>query len=207
MSAGEKPMADATEHHEAIQEAHEKSGTRWIGVYIATLAVLLAICGMGGSNATKDMVNSNVEVTNYWSFFQAKNIRQAQLRLAADRFEIDLAINPNVSDDVRKNIEGKIKRYRETADRYESDPKEGDGKKELMAKARSFESDRARAQRKDPYFDFAEALIQIAIVLASVTIITGARALLAGSIGLGVIGALLMVNGFMLWFSIGFLEH
>jgi hypothetical protein len=162
---------------------------------------------MGGSNATKDMVNSNVEVTNYWSFFQAKNIRQAQLRLAADRFEIDLAINPNVSDDVRKNIEGKIKRYRETADRYESDPKEGDGKKELMAKARSFESDRARAQRKDPYFDFAEALIQIAIVLASVTIITGARALLAGSIGLGVIGALLMVNGFMLWFSIGFLEH
>jgi nitroreductase len=94
-----------------------------------------------------------------------------------------------------------------TCDRYESDPKEGDGKKELMAKARSFESDRARAQRKDPYFDFAEALIQIAIVLASVTIITGARALLAGSIGLGVIGALLMVNGFMLWFSIGFLEH
>ena len=200
-------MADATELHENIQEAKERPQTKWIGVWIAILAVLLAITGMGGSNALKDMINANVEVTNYWAFFQAKNIRQTEFRLAADRLEVDLALNPNMPEAARKDIEGKIKRYKETAARYESDPKEGDGKKELMAKAKSLEADRAKAQRKDPYFDFAEALLQIAIVLASVTIITGAVPLLIGSLGVGVLGAFLMFNGFMLWFKIGLLEH
>src|SRR5262249_54559420 len=128
-------MAEATEAHESIQEANEKKGTKWIGVWIAVLAVLLAITSMGGSNSMKDMINANVEVTNYWSFFQAKNIRQTQFRLAADQLEIDLAANPNMPEAARKNIETKIKRYRETVERYESDPKEGDGKKELMSKA------------------------------------------------------------------------
>ena len=200
-------MAEATEVHENIQEAHEKTGTKWIGVYIAVLAVMLAITSMGGSNSMKDMINANVEVTNEWGRFQAKTIRQTEVRLAADRLEVDLLLNPAMPEEVRKNIEAKIKRYKETAERYESDPKEGDGRKELMAKARQLEVDRAKAQRKDPYFDFAEALIQIAIVLASVTIITGAWPLFAGSLGAGLLGVLFMLNGFMLWVKIGFLEH
>ncbi len=155
----------------------------------------------------KDMINANVEVTNYWAFFQAKNIRQTEFHLAAERLEVDLALNPNMPEAARKEIEGKIKRYKETAARYESDPKEGDGKKELMAKARALEAERAKAQRKDPYFDFAEALLQIAIVLASVTIITGARPLFYGSLGVGLLGALLMVNGYTLFLRIGLLEQ
>jgi hypothetical protein len=44
-------------------------------------------------------------------------------------------------------------------------------------------------------------------VLASVTIITGARLLLFGSLGVGLLGTSLMINGFTLWVAIGFLEH
>jgi len=200
-------MADAAELHESIQEAKERGGTKWVGVYIALLAVMLAICNMGGSNSMKDMINANVEVTNTWAFFQAKNIRQTEFRLAADRLEIDLQMNPNMPDAARKNIETKLKRYRETADRYESEPATGDGKKELTAKALQLTAERAKAQRKDPYFDFAEALLQIAIVLASVMIVTGVRSLLFVSLAMGALGTLLMVNGFTLWVAIGFLEH
>ncbi len=200
-------MAEATELHESIQEASEKKGAKWVGVYIALLAVMLAICSMGGSNAMKDMINSNVQVTNTWAFFQARNIRQTEFRLAADKLEFDLAANPAMPEAARKLAEAKIKSYRDTANRYESDPKENDGKKELMAQARKLEDDRAKAQRKDPYFDFAEALLQIAIVLASVMIITGARILLIASMALALIGAGLMVNGFTLAVPIGFMEH
>jgi len=200
-------MADAAELHESIQEAREKGGTKWLGVYIACLAVFLALCNMGGSNAMKDMINTNVEVTNTWAFFQAKNIRQTEFRLAADRLEIDLALNPTMPEAARKNIETKLKRYRETADRYESEPATGDGKKELTAKALQLTAERTKAQRKDPYFDFAEALLQIAIVLASVMIITGVRSLLFVSLAMGALGTLLMVNGFTLWLTIGLLEH
>lgn len=75
-------MAERTaEIHEELQEAHEKSGSKWVAVYIAILAVALAITGMGASNAMKDMLSNNIEAANLWSFFQAKtSARRASMR-------------------------------------------------------------------------------------------------------------------------------
>ncbi|MCW5771638.1 MAG: DUF4337 domain-containing protein [Rhodospirillaceae bacterium] len=195
------------EIHENLQEAHEKGGSKWIAVYIAIMAVALAVTNMGASNAMKDMLTNNVSASNYWSFFQAKTIRQTTFRVAADDLAVLAAINPTMPDAAKQQVDATIKRYRDTAARYESDPKEGDGRKELMAKARAHEKERDVAQRKDPYFDFGEALIQIAIVLASVSLITGARLLLGLSIVMSLCGGLLSLNGFTLWMKVGFLEH
>ena len=57
---------------------------KWVGVYIGVLAVLLAICSVGGANATKDATRANIEATNTWAFYQAKNIRRTSTNLAAD---------------------------------------------------------------------------------------------------------------------------
>ena len=81
-------------------------------------------------------------------------------------------------DAARAKIEETIKRWRATAERYESDPKTGQGKKELLAKAKEWEAERDRAAQRDPNFDFAEALFQIAIVLGSVSIVAVSRPLL-----------------------------
>ena len=54
---------------------------KWVGVYIGVLAVLLAICNVGGANATKDATHSNIAAANTWAFFQAKNIRRNSLGL------------------------------------------------------------------------------------------------------------------------------
>jgi hypothetical protein len=200
-------MAERTaEIHEELQEIHEKSGKKWVAVYIAVLAVVLAITSMGGSNSMKDMLNSNIEASNYWAFFQAKTIRQTTLRVAADDLAILAAVNPTMPEAAKKQLDDTMKRYRDTAARYESDPKEGDGRKELMAKAKQFEAEREKAQRKDPYFDFAEALLQIAIVLASVSLIAGSRLLLVVSMVMAIGGAFLSLNGFLLLVKIGFME-
>ena len=58
--------------------------------------------------------------------------------------------------------------YRKTVARYETEPETGEGKKELIAKAKEYEAKRDHALKQDPYFDYAEALLQIAIVLISV---------------------------------------
>jgi hypothetical protein len=90
------------------------------------------------------------------------------------------------------------KRYRDRVERYESDPSTGEGKKELLAKARDLEARRDHAAERDPNFDYAEALFQIAIVLGSVSIVAASRPLvnLSGLLAIG--GTLLMLNGYFL---------
>ena len=68
-----------------------RDSEKWIGVYIAVLAVMLALCAMGGGNAAKDATIKNIEATNTWAFFQAKNMRRHVLRLQADEMELRLA--------------------------------------------------------------------------------------------------------------------
>jgi hypothetical protein len=98
----------------------------------------------------------------------------------------------------KTGIEDHVKRWRATADRYETDPAGGQGKQELLVKARDWEAKRDRAAERDPNFDFAEALFQIAIVLGSVSIVAASRPLVRLSAALAVVAALLMVNGYFL---------
>jgi hypothetical protein len=197
----------SAEIHEELQEAHEKSGSKWVAVYIAMLAVALAITGMGASNAMKDMLSNNIEASNLWAFFQAKTIRKTSIDAAADQFGLILAANPNMSEAARKQIEATVKRYRDTSARYETEPDTREGRKELVARAKEKEQARDMAQRRDPYFDFAEALIQIAIVLASVSLITRTSLLLIVSFAMSGLGIFLSANGFLLFAKLAFLEH
>ncbi|HEV7874021.1 MAG TPA: DUF4337 family protein, partial [Enterovirga sp.] len=57
-------------------------------IVIAVFAMLLAITGLGGQNAAKEALSSNIQASNIYSFYQAKSIRQTSFVLAADSFEI-----------------------------------------------------------------------------------------------------------------------
>lgn len=187
-------------------EKTENPFKRRAAVAIAVFAMLLAITSLGGQNATKEALNSNIEASNYFNFFQAKNMRQTAFMLAADEFEFAWGNNPQLSDEAKAALRRKLEDYRRTVDRYESEPETGEGKKELMVKAREQVQKRDRALKQDPYFDYAEALLQIAIVLISVAIVAEQvwLAYLGGVVG--IIGALLMVNGYLLLVEIPFLS-
>jgi hypothetical protein len=99
-------------------------------------------------------------------------------------------------------LRAKTDDYRKTVARYESEPETQEGKKELLVRAREHEQRRDRALKQDPYFDYAEVLLQIAIVLMSVAIVAEQVWLSFIGGGLGFVGALLMLNGFLLWVEI-----
>jgi hypothetical protein len=168
------------------------------GIYLGIIAMLLAITTLGGSNATKVMLNANIQASDTYGFYQSKYARQTSYRLAADELEAQLAANPAMPDAAKAKIEDQVKRWRATADRYETDPASGQGKQELLVKARNWEATRDRAAERDPNFDFAEALFQIAIVLGSVSIVAASRPLVRLSGVLAVVATLLMVNGYFL---------
>ena len=175
-------------------------------ILISVLAMLLAITSLGGNNATKEAATNNVLAANFYNFYQAKNVRQTAIMLSADQIELAVLNDQSIPDDAKVALRKKVEDYRKTVARYESEPETSEGKKELLAKAKEHETRRDRALRQDPYFDYAQALLQIAIVLISVSIISELGWLVAAGGVLGVVGALLMANGFMLLVEVPFLE-
>jgi hypothetical protein len=184
----------------------DKTREKWIGVYIGILAVLLAIVTTGGDNAAKDATLRNIEASNLWSFFQAKNMRRTSVQLAAEELELLMAANPGWPPAAREAVAAKIKTYRDQIARLTSDKERNEGLDELFQRARAVEAQRDVAMRKDPYFDYSAAMLQIAIVLASVAIISGGNVLLAISLALGGFGTVIGLNAFFLLVSLPFLE-
>lgn len=190
----------------AAEEDNQRDRDRLIGVYIGILAVILAVCSMGGGNAAKDATLKTIAATNTWSFFQAKNMRRHVLIMQADELEILKTEQPQLSEQARAAIDAKIASYKSQEQQLTSDPASGEGLDELFRKGKTLEAERDLALRRDPYFDYAQALLQIAIVLASVAIISsGSTTLLAVSGVLGAAGTLLTLNGFSLAVSLPYL--
>lgn len=175
-----------------------------VGVYIGILAVILAICSLGGGNANQDAMLKNIEASNTWAFFQAKNARRQSVRLHIDDFDVMLATTPSLPDEAKKLVQSKIAEYREQEKKLTSEPDRKEGLDELFVKGKALEVARNEALRRGPYFDYGQALLQISIVLASVAIISGGSALLFGSFIVGVLGATATFGGFTLAFPLPF---
>lgn len=186
-------------------EANQRDRDRWIGVYIGVLAMILAVCAMGGGNAAKNATLKNVEATNTWAFFQAKNMRRHVLRVQADELELLKTTTSTLGDEARAAIDSKIAAYREQDKELTSNPKTGEGLDELFNHGKELEAERDVAMRQDPYFDYGEALLQIAIVLGGVALISNGPMLLIASFVMGVLGALMTFNGFSLLVTIPFI--
>lgn len=194
------------EAHEIAEQIHEHAETgdhqaapahegfrRLTAIYVGVVAMLLAIAALGGANATKEMLNANIHASDTYAFYQAKYIRQLEYQIAAEQLEL---LSGGTAD--RARIEKLVKKYRDTAERYESEPATGNGKKELLAKAKEYEHERDHAKAQTPNFEYAEALFQIAIVLGSVAIVASSPWLLATSGLLAAFGGLLTLNGYFL---------
>lgn len=198
------------EVHEAGQDQNTRFRNR-AALMIALLAAVLAVAGLGGGNATDDMIFNNIRASDTWAFFQAKNMRQTAYEIAIVEIEGDLA-EPGLTPERRTRMEQQLAEHRATIARYESepdpaapnDPLRGEGKRQLRAQAEAFEAGREIASARDDSFDLAEVLLQVALVLGSVAILALNRPILVLSGALGLVGVLLTANGFLLFMPLPF---
>ena len=192
---------------ERSEQQHEDRFNRGAALLIAVMAAVLAVGGLGGGNATDDMIISNIRASDTWAFYQAKNVRQTMYEIEVADLESRLPLETGAD---RAALEARIAEYQATVARYDdepepeapADPMRGEGKKQLMAQAQAFEAARDVAVAKDDNFDLAEVALQLALVLGSVAILAGNRAILTVSGLLGALGALLTLNGFVLAFPL-----
>ena len=157
-----------------------------VALLIAILALVLAFSETLGKSAQTAALAANIEASNLWAFFQAKTIRQTVLRTAAEELSV-----VSSSESSKKQVE----KWRETAARYQSEPDTGEGRDQLAARAKEAEKKRDRSMAAYHHFELASAAVQIAIVLASASIVTGIAALFWIAGGLGLVGIAFSVIG------------
>ena len=187
-----------SEIHETIEKAqegeHSQYFNRRIALLIAVLALFLSFSETLGKSAQTEAIDANVKSSDTWAFFQAKDIRRITLNTAADQTALLAA---NVADPTAKAaIDKQMEAWRATAARYESDPKTGEGRKELAERAKEEEAKRDLALAKYHHYELSSAAFQVGIVLSSAAVITGTVALAWFGGALGVLGLMLMLFGF-----------
>ncbi|MBR0871890.1 DUF4337 domain-containing protein [Bradyrhizobium tropiciagri] len=160
---------ESMEHAEHAQ--HAGGENKKIALLIAVIALCLALSETLGKGAQTEAISKNVEASNLWAFFQAKSIRRTTVQTAAEQGKLGLATAPD--DAAKAALQKQIDDWQKTAQRYRSEPDTGEGSEQLAERAKHAEHDRDEATAKYHHFELASAAFQIAIVLASATIITG----------------------------------
>jgi hypothetical protein len=200
MSHGVHAVQHEAEHkikHDEHGGGGHDSQNKKIALVIAVLALFLAFSETLGKSSQTSALNFQIEASNLWNFFQAKNIRRTATIVATESAKIDAA---TTGDEARKAALAKqIDEWNKTAARYRSEPEAGGGKGEgtveLARRAKEMENERDVALNKYHYFEFASAALQIGIVLCSAAVITSMVVLVWVAGGLGLLGLGFMAMG------------
>ena len=186
---------------EEMEEVMGHKFTRRIALTTAIFAVILAISSLGGNNAMKEMILAQQQASDQWAYYQAKAGREHFYHGQKMRLELDLLEKETLKPEIRQRYETVLKEMATQEERY------GKERQDIEQEARKLEHERDVASSKDPYFDFSEVLLQIAIVMATVAILSQSRAIFGVSLIAAALGTLLCCNGFFLFFHLPFLSH
>ena len=184
---------------EELEELRGKRFTRRVALVTAVFAVILALTSLGGSHAMKEMLLAQQQSSDQWAFYQSKVLREHLYRLQGSRLEADILERGNtMKPEVRKKYEAMRRELDVEESRYDAE------KRKIEKDARELERERDMNRAKDPYFDYAEVLLQIAIVMASISILALSRSIFYFSLMAALLGTILMLNGYFLIFRIPF---
>ncbi len=170
------------EFSKQMKEAGEASLTR-ISLAISILAVLVAMVTVLGHRSHTEAILTQSHADDTWNEYQAKKIRSDNLSVTVDL----LALQPS-SDPA--GVQKKLTEYRAHLDKWKTDLDE------LMKTAHEFEQESSHAEVKADRFDLGEALLQIAVVLASITLFTRKNLYFLSGLSLGIIGAIIAASAF-----------
>jgi hypothetical protein len=178
-----------------LDEARESEDKR-IALIIAVLALFLALAEAGAKEAEHHATDLNIEASDLYSFYQAKRIRSTVVETALEGLETTAG---TVTDEkAREAIEKQIAAWKNAAANFEKDPKKPeDSMDAIQERAKAATEGRELSNKKLEHFEYASGALQIAIVLASASIITGIAALAWGAAALGAIGVALAALGYL----------
>jgi hypothetical protein len=171
-------MSESLEAHEHAEHAAE-SGRRGSALMIAVVAAGLAFAEQAAQHAQTDLSAHAIAATDLWSEYQAKSIRANQAHGLADLAAVLAPAGPD--------RDALVAKLRAEAAHFEAD--DTSGKPAIAAHAKAEEAARDHAHERLEAFENAAALLQLAIVLITASVIANSTLLLAGGCLVGALGA------------------
>ena len=187
-------MGESIEHaREAMERAHEAhtehgdTAARWVAVLVALFATALALADVGEKASQTAFLMNHISVSDDYAYYQAKNQRVTTL-------ETMVAVLESLPDAAGSAVQARIAEARKTQAALKDDAESGKGMKQLLAQAARHERAAEHSLHREHAFAGVAGALQISILLASVSIVTRARALTWGA---GVLGGLAILAGLL----------
>lgn len=153
---------EAGELQEHAEHAAHEPSMRPVAFTMSVLAVLVAIITVLGHRTHTEAVLKQNQATDQWNLYQAKKIRQSNTQLAEDMLSVMPVGDKTAADKIAKGYADHLKKW-------------DDDLKEEQDKAKELEEQVERAELRANRFDLGEALLEIALVTASITLLTKNR--------------------------------
>jgi hypothetical protein len=176
---------ETQELQEHAESAEHDSSLRPVALTMTVLAVLVAVTTVMGHRTHPEAITNQDKATDTWGEYQAKNIRSYNTTLA-DEEESVLAISDKAA------LQSIAKKHADHQKKW------ADDLKELSDEAKALESEVKLAEAKAVRFDLGEALLEIGLVITSVTLLTRRRIYWYAGIVFSVLGIVSAVTGFLL---------
>jgi hypothetical protein len=174
---------EISEFSEQMKEAGESS-MKHVSLIIAVLAVLVAMVTVLGHREHTEAVLMQARASDQWNLYQARKIRTQQVTIAQDL----LSLQPSSNDAA---VQSKLKEYKDHLAKWQSETDED------AAHAKEYEAEVTIAEAKAGRFDLGEALLQISVVLASITLLTRRNLYVTAALVLGAAGLIIAASAFL----------
>jgi len=156
-----------------------------VSITISIMAVLVAGATLLGHRAHTEELLRQSQATDQWAYYQAKNGRYHGMQTTADVIETMIPRDKDKAEVLLKKYEKEIERY------------DGD-KEDISEKAKELEKERDLVSRRADRFDGGEALLEIGLVICSITLLTKRKGFWIGGVLIGALGIMLAATGFFL---------
>jgi hypothetical protein len=177
---------EASEIHEFSEELKEGAAKSLpqVSLTIAILAVLVAMVTVLGHRAHTRAVLEQTRAADQWNEYQSRKLRVQQTQIASDLLSLQPSSNAAAT-------QAKLNTYKAQITKWQSELDQD------MERAQEQEHEVDHAEHRASRFDLAEALLQISVVLASITLLTRHKRYVIAGVALAIAGVLIAASAFL----------
>jgi len=171
------------EHHHGDHESNPLVVP--VSVTISILAVLVAVVTLLGHRAHTEELSLETQAASRWTQYQAKSIRQHEAENTSDVVGLVAGLDKEKGEALRKKYETQLEHY-------------ASDKEDVSGEAKKLEAERDLATKKADRFDAGEALLEIGLVICSITLLAKRKEFWFAGMLIGTTGVVLALTGFFI---------